>query len=1131
MIHIWTGIAGTGKSERLLEKIQDTLAAPKKSPVLTLIPEQFSYEFDRKLYRKLGVSRFQEVEAYSFRSLARAVFQRCGNDFDSREDADEMTKYALLYQSTLYLGARTHQLRVLEKQGTNQEFLNELERLFSQFHQHGITPVQLYNACSELNGNVCEKLLDITDIFQHYEMLLEQYHFRDTETDLTRAAEEIQSTGIFSGVTLFLDEFEIFTEEEYEMLEVLFGACKDVYITLRTDEQVQNPTSLFREVNDTFLRIQQIARQLQIPMETKQFHTTYRFQSEDLRWLSQHIYRTATPFLEQVTNLQLWEALTPNEEIDFVCTTIRRLLSADKTLHCRDIVVMTNQMDNYQTLLETEMQRYELPYYMNIKRSICYMPPMMYLLTLLALLQKKRPDTNLILRLGKTGLTSCTSEEISELENYCYTWQIEGNTWLSPFSGGDCEAEEQTRQALFLPILQLKECCATEQTGAEFCERIYHFLEEQQIPQKQSELLLSIEEEEIRLQQTADWHFAWKNWMDALDHMATLYADFPMQISEFCQILSSLLQNVKRAVPPQTLDAIFLTDGTYARLNAPKIVFLVGLSEGVFPTESTRNAIFSERDCQTLEENKISVQKPRELQIAQGKLSAYAQMSAASDALYMTYPYLDLMQQRCYPSRVFAQIKRLFPEIPIQSCNALDCTYYATTYQTAYYQYVQQYHRHDPNIKVLEDILKREPLYREKIDALQRQRTIKQEETLYQIQDRALMKRNIGKRLALSASSLERYQTCPFSYFCQDVLRLYRRKRMKLAGAENGTLVHYCLEKILQSYDRDAFLSLTPETIHQVVEMYAEKYWETELGGDFSKSGRECAAFAQATDDICDVVAHLQEEFRQSEFLPVYFELRISESNRDFPPIELTTKNGKVCIIGTIDRVDICEDDDKQWVRVIDYKTGTKNFRLGNLYYGLDMQMLLYLFTITNSGAKFENAAPAGVLYMPAGKITSEVDRSQNTNSKNLRNKSYLMNGILLKDPNVIQLMEKEAQGVYIPAKCDATGAIQSLGTSKKGVFVSPEQMSQLRTYVEQQLQKTAEKIYDGEIDARPLKLNETPCDYCAFSGVCGNRFEKHHQETIKDPEKEVLRQLDEISSKGEQDHGLSMDGIPDESN
>jgi len=1086
MIHIMIGGAGCGKSEYMMQEIRRQAALGET--VITLVPEQFSYEYDQKLYQVLGSSLFNQIQTYSFKSLAREIYRQYGTQDSTQTYADDLTKFILLYQAILYTTDEIHALRVLEKQCRQSSFIEEINSLFADFRQNGITPVLLYQSCTSLNGHLLDKTMDLFQIYLQYDHLLTEHHLRDTETDLTETSAIANGQDAFLGNVVFLDEFESFTKDEYEMLDVLLSSCKDVYIALGTESIEQDfSLGLFSSVNQTYHCLKRRASELHIDVDITQFDTPYRFQFVDLSWVSGHIFRQSEVCSQMVTHLHIVEAYSPNEEVDYVCTTIRRLLTDHGNLRCRDIIIVTDQLSAYQSVLETAMERYDLPYHLDMKQSVSYLPLMVYLHTLLELFRIKYLDTELLLRLGKTGLTDCSAMEIAELENYAYIWQVKGKTWEEPFTGGRYETAEYIRKKLVDPLLAFRKTCEGKQSGTVLCQSLYQFLEKAQIQMRLNQQILFIADESQRIKTMEEWTFAWNSWIEIMEHVSELYAQKLLTLPTFCDVLATLLKNVKRAIPPATLDAILVTKGNTARLNSPKIVFLIGACEGVFPQNPTGSIIFSESDCLTLENLNVTVKKSKETQMIDARYSAYKLLSSASHTLYLTYPQYDIAQQKCYPSPVIAQIQKMFPSNSAQTvrCADLGSAYYATTLHAAYYYYIQNYAEYSTEMRSIEQILLEDPFYRSRLRALNEIAKAHEKDAdapLFKIENPAILEQYLGNDLCLSASSLDRYQICPFQYYCNDILYLHQRRRMELSNVEQGNLVHYCLEQLFRMYSREAFLQMDDDTLKHVTQEYARAYWNTSMGGMFSKSKREIASYRHIVADMQNLFQYLQREFQKTPFFPKYTELNISIDQPDFPSMELKTKDGKrVYLIGKVDRVDICQQDEQIWVRVVDYKTGEKKFSLGNLLYGLDMQMLIYLFTILQPHTKLHEGHPAGVLYMPSGGVKSNLPRDGKISPRKKCDMTYRMNGITLQN--------KEMESIPMEDRDD--------------IVLTEEQLEALRNFVLDALQSTAEQIYAGNIDANPIVMEEeivenmgeekgSHCSNCDYSSICGNHDHVH---------------------------------------
>ncbi|MGN0591955.1 MAG: PD-(D/E)XK nuclease family protein [Ruminococcus sp.] len=1104
MIHFLIGGAGCGKSYRLMQQMQRLVAAGED--VLAIVPEQFSYEFDRKLYQMLGVQAFNALETHSFTSLARSIFQRFGGG-EAGTYTDELTQTGLVEQA---VQLAEKQLRFFQKQCGHADFTAHIAALLSLLRRSGLTSEQLYEQCSSLTGRLLDKTLDIVQIYQQYERLLAKHHLKDTMTDITEAAAIANGNDFFAGKVVCIDEFESFTPDQYEMLAVICALADEVYFALRMESENESDLSLFASVGAACRKVREIASAYHIPVEFIHCKEQKRMQYEDLQLLSASIFRPRREAaVQRSEHIHLFEAKEPMDEAEYVCATIRRLLAADASLRCRDIAVVTNQLPEYAGILEHAMQRYELPYHLDLAKSILHTPFMVYLISLFGLLTKKEPDTELLLRCGKSGYTDCDWMMLSQLENYCYIWSIDGETWNTPFSYGD-EAGiiEPIRQKLIFPMQSLRALCADCRTGADYSKAVYEFLEQQEIG-KRAEAQIQHPDPAHRMQMMQDFKRVWESLMDILDVLAFLYEDQKMELLEYFRVLQTLLHSVTHAVPPRTLDAVFIGPAGTSRLSAPKITFVLGTCEGIFPQQTAGSTLFSERDRIQLEQCGITVGQPPELHAADERLAVYKILSSASQALYLCYPLTDFGGKKCYRSSVIDHVLSLFSNSGemLQTQKMCPASYYAVTKQAAYYHYVQDFSRRSEDIASIQMLLCEDAYYAKRIEYL---RSV-HKDVDFTLQPQ-LMEQLVGSPLTLTASRMETFRMCPFHFFCQYALKLYERRKVRLQAAESGSLIHACLEQLLRNTSREQFLQMPVQELSAQLHQLANQYWEAELGGSFSKNIRDAAAFSHITEGMVALAVHMQEELRQSDFYPAYLELEISDQNPDFPSPHLMTASGHpVRLMGIIDRVDLFQDGDTEWVRVVDYKSGGKKFALGHLLYGLDMQMLLYLFSVTEPGAKLSNGKPAGVLYLPAGMPECRAERGSETSYEEILNQQYRMNGLLLEDAKLIRHMDRELSGKYVAAKLLKDGV--SLG-KQQGNFLKESQMKKLRRYVKKKTVETAEAIYGGDVSVSPLLLcDRDACAFCTFGDLCGNgdlHKLRKMDGTSEELKEQLLRQLDE---------------------
>ncbi|MDE6103112.1 MAG: PD-(D/E)XK nuclease family protein, partial [Oscillospiraceae bacterium] len=369
--------------------------------------------------------------------------------------------------------------------------------------------------------------------------------------------------------------------------------------------------------------------------------------------------------------------------------------------------------------------------------------------------------------------------------------------------------------------------------------------------------------------------------------------------------------------------------------------------------------------------------------------------------------------------------------------------------------------------------------------------------------------------LNISATGLEEFNLCHFKFFCNSGLKLKNRRRRQIGSLEQGNLIHQCLENIFGlCKNKEEFDNLTQKQINEIIKKSTEEYLECNMGGDIKRTARLESNLKRIEENILQIVCHLQNELKQSEFRPIEFEFNINKNGIAF----LTADNGiEIILRGVIDRIDIYENCGEKYIRVIDYKTGKKVFSMSSLLYGINLQMLLYLFAITGSKGEYSDCDPAGVLYMPSGEIVCGRDRDESGNINEYLNKHYKMNGVVLNDRSVLNAMEKDIQGIYIPAKIlkGDEGEGELLLNKRSSSCLSSSQFKKLREHTEKIIIDVCNELYNGNIDSNPLIMyGSSPCDYCDYWSICGNTPCEKFREADKNAEEKMLKIISDEKMK-----------------
>ena len=570
----------------------------------------------------------------------------------------------------------------------------------------------------------------------------------------------------------------------------------------------------------------------------------------------------------------------------------------------------------------------------------------------------------------------------------------------------------------------------------------------------------------------------WGCLIDILDTVNDTIGEKEISFSDLSRLIRSMIGRIKYSVPPQTLDSVTAASARMARLDSPKIVFVMGANDNDFPNQINTYGLFSEADRSKLAEYGIVISTPVAELIASERLVVYKAVSAASEKLFITYPLSDLSGQAKYPAPIIDRLISMFGEGVRLTDEDIPVDYYAVTLHSAFYHFMQEHNSSVPAIASIKSLLMSDREYKRRLYYVFDKGYHTQN---YQIDRDIMEKLQSFEPLKLSSTGVEEYNLCHFKYFCDKCLRLYLNEKIELDTRIAGELTHECFYGILGSRTKKEFLNMSYEDIKREIDVCAQKYKNETLAGDFGKDAKFELIFNKLADRMSEVVAFTQHSLMESDFIPHSFELDL----RDSHSVILPFGGGKsLSFGGIVDRADVCTVGDSSYLRIIDYKSSRKDITAETLACGINMQMLLYLFASTDKGGIFEDFCPAGVLYSPVriSDIHLEAFKVDEKNSSAV-NSALRTSGLVLGDKDVLEAMEKGVRGKYIPVKLDKNGV-----PDKNSECISSGGMTLLRNYTYQKLVDMAESLLSGNADAVPLVIDgKAPCTYCDYVNICDN--------------------------------------------
>lgn len=1088
MLQLILGPAGTGKTTEIYRRIAADIQNGGES--ILIVPEQFSFESERTLCALLGEKAALRVQVLSFTRLCHKIFYRYGQVAGSY--VDSTARYLLM---SLALEETAGQLEIYQAQAARASFVPIVLEMVSEFKNAGVSAEAVLTAAQGLGDErLSQKLHELGVLYAAYQALLEK-SFYDPADDINRALALCEGGAFFAGTKVYLDGFTAFMAPEFRLIEQMLSEGAEVTAAVCSPflTDAENGLGVFSAPSATIRRLAGAARRSGVALRSPMFMTEQRrMRSEALRHLERCYLQDSVRYEGPQTSIRLVEAADPIDEVERAARVISKWVH-EEGLRYREIAIVARSMESYSDALCDVFKRYQIPLYLDRRENVESFALINLILSALLAVRTSYDSAQLI-TLSKLPLSGIAPEDACELENYCFIWNIRGRMWLSPFQNHpdglagrmDETASERlqrieaARRALIAPLIPLHEALR-DTTGRLFAQAVWQYLTDSGARERLEALCaVSAEEEYIDIQSAL-----YDSVIDILDRFDQILGDRRLGSSRLIELFRLAVQSGDVGQLPQTLDQVLAGAADRIRPGAVRAVLILGAAEGDFPLRLDTGGLLSERERLLMQHSGVSLNTSAGELAALERFYTYFALTLPSERLAVSYPRRTLAGEGKRESILVRELRALFGDSLLQPEDPLEGIY---TEESAFSLLCAHWGGSD----TLSACLRAH--FEGTAESARMVRTIDfAGDKQFSIADPSVARKLFGSRQALSPSRLERYFNCPFAYFCDGGLRLRPRRRVEYSPLESGSLVHYVLEIMLRKYGADEaalppLTALREEVASQIGEYLQGRIEDVQAVGE-----RFRYQFIRLRNMLARLILRLKEELSQSEFAPYAFELpiRLEEANQ---PVVLTTPGGnQVYIQGIVDRVDLLESADGRYLRVVDYKSGTKKFNLTDIYYGLNLQMLIYLFTLSQRGdARLRGAFPAGVLYMPAREEALNVSRDTTPEEiAALRAEGYRMNGLLIDNLSVLTRMENGLSGVFIPAKLKKDGTLDSHSS-----VASLQEFGRLHKHIEKLICEMADNLSLGKVEAHPVSgEGHDPCVYCDYRPIC--RVEEKHARRI----------------------------------
>lgn len=1088
MLHFILGLAGAGKTTNLIEKMR--VCAESGGRLVYLVPEQYSFEAEREIHRALGGSLALSVEVLSFTRLCNAIFRKYGGLAGA--SLSKTAKYLLM---SIAVDEVRERLSLYRKSCADTVFLETLVQTCGEFKTAGITCGTLAafaGSCED--AGLKTKLGELAVIYTAYQSLIER-GYSDPDDDLIRACALLENNSFFEDTDVFVDGFTTFMAAEFELLGHIIVQSQDVYFSFTADGifDDQRGMGVFSAAKSAINRLSRLAEQNGVSIaQPELLPELYRYRKAELA----HIAR---PFMQPVPEryngeytgaVTLYAAADSYDELDAAAAKIAGLVR-DENLRYREIAVIAREPSGYARAVESAFMRHGVPYFLSEAEDVENKPLAACVLSALDAVRGGLDATRVLL-FAKSPLLGLCAQDVALLENYCYCWSIRGALWRDDFTNnprGLAGALTQNdtdmlvrinsvRKAVITPLLNLRDAIK-DPDGRSFAAAIFALLDEIGAAENMLKYAAGLTQSDTFLDEAA---LLWDAMADILDVFGTVLGHRKMTAARLCELFRLAISATETASPPQTLDQVLVGGADRIRPAGMRAVFVVGANENIFPARFSGSGVFSDEERGRLIDAGLEISAPSLQKSVLEKYFAYFALTLPSEHLFVSYSRSDLQGREMLPSVIIGQLDEMFPNMPRQE---LDVLARISTESTVMDAFSREFSSDNAFTAALREHFAQcgdtshcghaSILVKMREAAQKKPRGLTDENTAREL---------FGRFMRLSPSRVERYYKCPFSYFISDGLNIRTRNRVAFTGLESGSVIHHVLQVMAARHGGKGLCAISDTRMKTEIAEIIREYLTGLVESPDKLPARLRFLFGRLGGTLSRLLRRLGEEFEQSEFEPIAFELPIRAGEK-IEPLRLETPDGiAVTVEGVVDRVDVMNKSGRRYVRVVDYKSGVKSFALHDVIYGLNMQMLLYLFTIAENGAdELEGAIPAGVLYMPARERYMSAPRSADgeTVGKS-REKELRMNGLLLEDEEVLRGMERDIAGVYIPAKLDKNGNFD-----KTSSLATSAELGRLARKVKEQVAQMASCLGNGAIEACPIEADDsTACEYCNYREVCG---------------------------------------------
>ena len=1071
------GNSGAGKSYIAYQNvIREAVDHPGKM-YYVIVPEQFTMQTQKTLVEMHPQKGILNIDVLSFERLAYRIFEEVGGD--TRKVLEETGKNMVLQK---LVQVNQKKLIYLKNQMKKPGYLDEVKSLISEFMQYEIHEEEMDKMLADAEDKplLQMKLRDVAILYQAFREYLAD-HFMTAEEVLEVLAREIPFSQKLKGSVIVLDGYTGFTPIQHTVIRELLKVCERMSVTVTMDVREKlsgrgKPHELFYMSHRMIRSLAEFTKDMDDPIWVKPGADSRFAERPALAFLEQNLFRYHRKTYEAEQNeVQIFSAGNPQKELEETARRICRLVR-EKEYRYGQIAVITGNLEEYGSIARYVFDDAGIPFFVDEKHSVLMNPFVEYLRAALEMVVQGFSYES-VFRYLRCGMSDISRHETDLLENYVIALGIRGfqkwkEKWVRIYRDMD--------PASVMEINQIREQFAEEvgdfaegfsgrkKTIKEYSKCLYEFIVKSHVQEKlkQQELIFKNQGDRAMEKEYAQIYGIV---MELLDKMVSILGEETVSPEEFRQLFETGMAQAKVALIPPGIDQVLIGDMERTRLKDVRTLFFVGVNEGCIPKNTESGGILTEMDRDFLDSQGIELAPgPKELMNMQ-RFYLYLNLTKPCESLCLSYSQSTGKGEAAGPAFLIRTIQMLFPNIRTERAEEPDNQLNLLETPNTSVDYLlenltdEEKRNNNPLFAELYSWYLNSPKYRTMTERLR--------DAAFLCKPTDQISKSVAKALygevsPNGATRLERFSACAFAHFLKYGLEITERAEYEFRAMDMGNIIHQALEDFAAelNHRRLKWSDLADRERDEIADACLDKV-AADYGNTILQSSARNHYMIERTRRILRrTVWALQEQLKNGQFQPEGFEVSIGG--------------------GRIDRLDVMKEDDKVYVKIIDYKTGNTSFDLVSIYYGLQMQLVVYMDAAIQAEKKKHEGCevrPAGIFYynvkdpMLQKELEDDLDELNPEIFKKLK-----MNGLVMKDDHVIECLDKTT--VSLPL------SYTTKGTLRKGASVADEtQFALLDEYVKKKITDIRESIMDGNAEVAPYEMgNRNACTYCPYQGTCG---------------------------------------------